>query len=118
MSLCFELLKKSCFGKQTVQKTSNTPRVYPILFYGLDLKRNEFFYMSESAKAITCNSHHVITTNGIPWYISQIHPEDLDMLNDMADRMDCTESILPLINYRFRHKDGFYCDVRTPLYAA
>lgn len=77
-------------------------------FYRLDLKQNQLFHVTPAIKQTLGYSPKEAMQNGLKWFVEQIHPEDLQQLNQLADR----QPHLPIIHdirYRFKTKAGHFC---------
>ena len=108
MALCLEQSELKIdnfadgFSATTPKQPSNT------FFYGLDLKQDRLFHVSDAIKDVLGYSPREVMRNGLKWFVEQIHPEDLKHLNHIADRQPHSP-IIPQIHYRFKNKNGTLC---------
>jgi PAS domain-containing protein len=89
-----------------------------MFFYGLDLKQDHLFHVSDAIEDVLGYSSKDVAQRGIKWFVEQIHQDDLKPLNHAADQHS-QPAILPRRHYRFRTKTrGFrlVCEHRHLLY--
>lgn len=109
MTMCLELLAVKQDEIANEFMTSPQKRLKRMFFYGLDLKQDHLFHVSDAIKDVLGYTSKEITENGFKWFVEQIHPDDLKPLNHTADQHHSHSAILPRIHYRFRTKTREYC---------
>lgn len=108
MSLCIETEQENENLPQTDIFSQFSKSPIDTFFYGIDLKDDRLFHVSSSACRVIGYDNTDIIKNGLNWFVQQIHPEDLTILNRLTDE-DNDPEIMPEIKYRFRDKNGSYC---------
>jgi PAS domain-containing protein len=108
MTLCLEQpeLVTDDFAQDLFGTTPKQPGT--TFFYGLELNQNRLFHFSSAVREAVGYSSTEAMRNGLKWFVEQIHPEDLQHLNHLADRHP-QSPILHDIRYRFKTKTGVFC---------